>query len=77
MNNIFFPTALKLADPANLPSAGKSIGELQSVLLKLRLEVKPSDLARKETVEAVRAFQARAGLPTDGRLTTDNLSADG
>lgn len=72
MNKIIFPAALKLDDPANIPKTGKSIGELQSALLKLKLEVKPSDLARKEmgesTLEAVRTFQARAGLPTDGRL---------
>lgn len=77
MNKIIFPTALKLGDPANLPTAGKSVGEIQSALLKLKLEVKPSDLARKEmgasTLEAVRTFQARVGLPTDGRLTPDTV----
>lgn len=78
MNKIVFPTTLKLGDPANFPTAGKSVGELQSALLKLKLEVKPSDLARKEmgasTLEAVRTFQARAGLPTDGRLTPDTVA---
>lgn len=78
MNKIIFPTALKLGDPANLPTAGKSIGELQSALLKLKLEIKPNELARKEmgasTVGAVRAYQTRADLPSDGRLTPDTVA---
>lgn len=78
MNKIVFPETLKLDDPANLPPAGKPVGELQSALLKLKLDVKPSDLARKElgasTVEAVRAFQARAGLPADGKLTQETVA---
>lgn len=83
MNKIVFPTVLKLGDSANPPTAGKSVGELQSALLKLRLDVKPSDLARKEmgdsTLEALRTFQARAGLPADGRptpATVANLNAE-
>lgn len=78
MNKILFPATLKIGDPANLPAAGKSVGELQSVLSKLRLEVNPSDLARKEmgasTVEAVRAFQERAGLHADGKLTHETVA---
>ena len=78
MNKIIFPSQLKLADSANLPSAGKPVGELQSALLKLKLEIKPSDLARKEmgasTIEAVRSFQAQVGLPADGKLTPDTVA---
>lgn len=78
MNKILFPATLNVGDPANLPTAGKSVGELQSVLSKLKLDVNPSDLARKEmgasTVEAVRAFQERAGLRADGKLTHETVA---
>jgi peptidoglycan hydrolase-like protein with peptidoglycan-binding domain len=78
MNKMIFPATLKLGDLANPPAAGKPIGELQSALLKLKLDVKPSDLARKEmgasTVEAVKVFQVRAGLPADGKLTQDTVA---
>ena len=39
MNRIIFPTTLKIGDPANLPAAGKSVGELQFVLSKLKPKV--------------------------------------
>jgi peptidoglycan hydrolase-like protein with peptidoglycan-binding domain len=78
MNKILFPATLKIGDPANLPAAGKPVGELQSALSKLKLEVNPSDLARKQlgssTVEAVRAFQQRAGLNADGKLTPETVT---
>lgn len=78
MNTMLFPAALKIGDPANLPAAGKLVGELQSVLLKLKLEVNPSDLSRKEmgasSVKAVRAFQERAGLHADGKLTHETVT---
>ena len=78
MNKMIFPATLRLGDPANLPAAGKPVGELQLALLKLKLEIEPSDLARKEmgasTVEAVRAFQTRVGLPSDGRLNHDTVA---
>lgn len=78
MNKIHFPTTLKLPDAARLPTAGKPIGELHSALLKLKLEVKPSDLARKEmgasTLDAIRNFQSRAGLPSDGRLNGETVA---
>ena len=34
MNKMIFPATLKLGDPADLPTAGKPVGELQSALLK-------------------------------------------
>jgi peptidoglycan hydrolase-like protein with peptidoglycan-binding domain len=78
MNKMTFPTGLKLNDPANIPTAGKPVGELHTVLLKLKLDVKPSDLARKEmgasTIEAIRTFQARTGLPVDGTLTPNTVA---
>lgn len=73
MNTMIFPAKLRLTDPAALPAAGKAVGEVQSALLRLKVSVSARDLARKElgasTVEAVRRFQERAGLPADGRLT--------
>jgi peptidoglycan hydrolase-like protein with peptidoglycan-binding domain len=78
MSNMIFPARLNLGDPANVPVTGKPVGEIHSALLKLKLDVKRSDLARKEmgasTVEAVKAFQARAGLPADGRLTQETVA---
>ena len=78
MKQIIFPTGLKLGNTADLPASGKSVGELQSALLRLNLDISPSDLARKEmgasTAEALRAFQAQAGLPADGRLTEDTAA---
>ncbi|MFC0200716.1 Tc toxin subunit A-related protein [Paracoccus rhizosphaerae] len=78
MNKIVFPAALKLGDPADLPAAGKPIGNLQAALLRLRLDVKPSDLKRKEmgasTVEAVKSFQEKAGLAADGQVTAETVT---
>ncbi|MDH4244953.1 MAG: neuraminidase-like domain-containing protein [Nitrospira sp.] len=78
MNKMIFPATLKLRDPATFPTTGKPVGELQNVLMKLRLDVKASDLARKEmgasTVDAVKAFQSRAGLPANGKLTQDTVA---
>ena len=78
MNKIISPTKLKLRDTAKPPAAGKVVGDLQSALVKLGLEIKPSDLARKEmgasTVAAVRAFQSRVGLPPDGKLTPETVA---
>ena len=78
MNTIIFPATWKLRNRTDLPAAGKLVGELQSALLKLKLEVKPSDLARKEmgtsTVEAVKAFQTRVGLPVSGKLSQETIT---
>ena len=78
MNTIIFPATWKLRNRTDLPAAGKLVGELQSALLKLKLEVRPSDLARKEmgtsTVEAVKAFQTRAGLPASGKLSQETIT---
>ena len=73
-----FPSVLDLGNSEKLRPAGKPIGELQNALLKMNLEIKSSDLARKElgasTIEAVRSFQARVGLPADGRLTPETIA---
>ncbi|MEO8417816.1 MAG: peptidoglycan-binding protein, partial [Methylophilaceae bacterium] len=77
MNKIIFPPALKL-DTVAMPATGKPVGELQTVLSKLNLDVHPSDIARKQmgasTLEAVKTFQASAGLPADGNLTPDTVT---
>lgn len=79
MTTLVFPPTLKL--PAHMPATGKAVGDLQSTLLKLKLKVKASGVARKKlgasTVNAVKAFQARAGLPADGNMTLDGLVAVG
>jgi len=51
----------------------KAIGELQAALQKLKLNVERKESARKElgpsTIAAIQAFQRRAGLAPQGRLT--------
>ncbi|WP_042206837.1 Tc toxin subunit A-related protein [Paenibacillus durus] len=75
MNRIIFPQGLKIS-PDTL--GGRSIGELQSALQKLKLDISPSDLARKEmgtsTQEAIRTVQERVGLPADGKLTKETVA---
>jgi peptidoglycan hydrolase-like protein with peptidoglycan-binding domain len=57
---------------------GKATGDLQTALKKLKLDIRPSELARKElgssTVEAIRAFQTRVGLPSQGDLTPETIT---
>ncbi len=77
MNKMIFPATLKMSDSTNVPAAGKLVGELQSTLLRLNLEVNSSELSRKEmgssTIEAIKVFQAKVGLPTNGKLTKDTV----
>ena len=55
----------------------KSIGELQVALQKLKLNIRISELARKElgptTTDAIKAFQERAGLAPLGKLTPETV----
>jgi peptidoglycan hydrolase-like protein with peptidoglycan-binding domain len=56
----------------------KAIGELQAALQKLKVNVQPRELARKElgpsTTDAIRAFQERAGLAPAGDLTAETVA---
>jgi peptidoglycan hydrolase-like protein with peptidoglycan-binding domain len=56
----------------------KAIGELQLALTKLKLDIRPQELARKElgasTTEAIRTFQTRVGLPSQGNLTPETIA---
>jgi peptidoglycan hydrolase-like protein with peptidoglycan-binding domain len=76
----YFPYAqpCRLGFSGNVSATGKVVGALQTALLKLKFDIKPSELARKErgtsTADAVRAFQARVGLPADGTLTQGTVA---
>jgi peptidoglycan hydrolase-like protein with peptidoglycan-binding domain len=74
--NFDFPPPLRLGAD-RLPRTGRPVGELHSALLKVKLPVSASDLARKEvgesTAEAVRAFQERADLDASGELDDPTL----
>lgn len=82
MTSIVFPNPLKIANPDQLPSTGRAVGALQDALVRLKIPVSPSDVARKElgasTQEALRAFQQKVGMAADGRIsveTVDRLNA--
>jgi peptidoglycan hydrolase-like protein with peptidoglycan-binding domain len=78
MNTIIFPPKLQIiVDASNRPTA-KTVGEVQSALVRLRAKVLPSELARKElgssTSDAIREFQERAGLRgARGELTGETV----
>lgn len=78
MNKITFPPILRirvLADDGSRNS--KSIGELQAALQKLKMNIQSRELASKElgpsTIDAIRAFQERAGLVPEGSLTAETV----
>ncbi|MFM1653413.1 neuraminidase-like domain-containing protein [Brevibacillus sp. B_LB10_24] len=61
----------------------KSIGDIQSALQALEIDISPGELARKEmgesTAAGIKAFQERSGLPADGKLTqatVDKLNSE-
>lgn len=79
MNRIDFPKTLQSTDFTNGLKSGKPIGELHTALKRLRLDVRSSDLARKElgasTIEAIQAFQSSAGLAADGHISPKTVGA--
>ena len=57
-------------------SSQMSIKEAQEALSRLGYNVgSPDGVAGKRTVDALRRFQATAGLPTSGRLDPDTVIA--
>jgi peptidoglycan hydrolase-like protein with peptidoglycan-binding domain len=77
MGRILFPKPVA-ADPAKLTGPGRPVGELQGALMRLDLAPDRSDIARKElgasTREALKKFQADAGLAADGTPTAETLA---
>lgn len=78
MYKIVFPRKLSTGRKVAAAIDSKTIGELHESLRKLKLEVEPRDLARKElgasTADAIRVFQERAGLPATGKLTAETVA---
>jgi peptidoglycan hydrolase-like protein with peptidoglycan-binding domain len=77
MVRFFFPKPI-VADPERLSKPGHRVGELQNALMRLDLAPERSDIARKElgasTRDALRKFQAEAGLAADGTPTAETLA---